>query len=138
MSLSWIDSCRPSDATMPRSIQELQKRVFELQKQNRCQAVKIWHLEEEKMDLVGKLREVESLSRRKEAESNQGRRVCFGGVHFSDNTKETEEGGNNDASDDSVEEIEITLQEREIPGQKIVFTVQTTFMANNSQVVFRF
>lgn len=125
---------------MPRSIQELQKRVFQLEKQNRCQAVKIWHLEEKKKDLV---REVERLVGMKEdglgeAETNKGRRVSFGGVHFSDNTKETEEGGNNDASDDSVEEIEITLQEREIPGQKIVFTVQTTFMANNSQVVFRF
>ena len=124
---------------MPRSIQELQKRVFQLEKQNRCQAVKIWHLEKKK-DLV---REVERLVGMKEdglgeAETNKGRRVSFGGVHFSDNTKETEEGGNNDASDDSVEEIEITLQEREIPGQKIVFTVQTTFMANNSQVVFRF
>ena len=111
---------------MPRSIQELQKRVFQLEKQNRCQAVKIWHLEKKK-DLV---REVERLVGMKEdglgeAETNKGRRVSFGGVHFSDNTKETEEGGNNDASDDSVEEIEITLQEREIPGETVVFAVQT-------------
>ena len=125
---------------MPRSVHELQKRVFQLEKQNRCQAVKIWHLEEARKDLVS---EVERLVGRKEdglgeAESNKARRVSFGGVHFSDNTTGAVEGGNNNASDDSVEEIEITLQEREIPGQKIVFTVQTTFMANNSQVVFRF
>ena len=63
--------CRPSDylsAIMPRSIQELQKRVFELEKQNRCQAVKIWQLEEEKMDLV---RKVESLNGSKEGSKCQ-------------------------------------------------------------------
>jgi len=103
---------------MPRSIQELQKRVFQLEKQNRCQAVKIWHLEEEKEDLV---REVERLVGRKEAglgeaESNKGKRVSFGGIHFGNNTTGMEEGGNINVSVDSVEEIEITLQEREIPG----------------------
>ena len=102
--------------------------------------MKIWHLEEKKKDLV---REVERLVGRKEAglgeaESNKGKRVSFGGTHFGNNTTGMEEGGNINVSVDSVEEIEITLQEREIPGQKIVFTVQTTFMANNSQVVFRF
>ena len=117
---------------MPRSIQELQKRVFELQKQNRCQAVKIWHLEEEKMDLVGKLREVESLSRSKEAESNQGRRVCFGGVHFSNST-----GGNSNAS--VVEEFETILerethiQEREVPDVLLARQQHKEFMTEGRE-----
>ena len=59
-------------------------------------------------------REVERLVGRKEAglgeaESNKGKRVSFGGIHFSNNTTGMEEGGNNNASDDSIEEIETTL-----------------------------
>ena len=55
---------------MPRTIQELQKRVLDLEKLNRCQAVKIWQLEEEKMDLVEK---VERLVRKEGGMGEQSR-----------------------------------------------------------------
>ena len=45
---------------------------------------------------------------------NQGRRVSFGGIHFSDGTIGSEEGGNNNTR--VVEEIETVLQERECTG----------------------
>jgi len=84
------------------------------------------------MDLVGKLREVESLSRRKEAESNQGRRVCFGGVHFSNST-----GGNSNAS--VVEEFETILerethiQEREVPDVSLARQQHKEFMTEGRE-----
>ena len=119
-----IKSSSTSDAAiMPRSIQDLQKSVLELQKENRSQAVKIWQLEEDKVDLMRKLRSAESLSRNKEdgcVEAESNRRVTFGGVHFSKNTKEMEgcdnitrreEGGDN--NDSAVEEIE-TLSTPEV------------------------
>ena len=81
-------------------------------------------------------RKVESLIGRKEgglgekeggAGLNQGRRVSFGGIHFSDGTTGREEGGNNNAS--VVEEIETVHQERENAGQKILFILEEK--ANN-------
>jgi len=95
---------------MPRTIQELQKRVLDLEKLNRCQAVKIWQLEEEKMDLVEKVerlvRKEDGLREREgEAESNQGRTVHFGGVHFSDDSVGRKKIGCSNA----VEEIETVL-----------------------------
>ena len=93
---------------MPRTIQELQKTVLHMEKLNRCQAVKIWQLEEEKMDLVEKVERLvrkESGMGEKTRESNQDRTVHFGGVHFSDDTVGREKIGCSNA----VEEIETVL-----------------------------
>ena len=72
---------------MPRTQEQLRKRVLELQILHRSQAVKIWELEEEKMNLVKELermRKEKSVNEKEGVEeSNQGRRVRFGGVHVS-------------------------------------------------------
>ena len=44
---------------MPRTQEQLRKRVLELQILHRSQAVKIWELEEEKMNLVKELERIE-------------------------------------------------------------------------------
>ena len=67
---------------MNQTFKELQKRVLELEKLNRRQAVKMWELAEEKMDLaheVGRLRrKEESLNvKNREEELNQRKRVRF-------------------------------------------------------------
>ena len=49
---------------MNQTFKELQKRVLELEKLNRRQAVKMWELAEEKMDLA---HEVERLMRKEES-----------------------------------------------------------------------
>ena len=79
---------------MPCTVQELQRRLLNLEKVNRCQAVKIWQLEEENMELVRKVERMirkEDGSREEEGESNQRKTVHFGGVHFSDDTVERQQ-----------------------------------------------
>jgi len=95
---------------MPCTVQELQRRLLNLEKVNRSQAVKIWQLEEENMDLVRKVERMirkENGSREEETETNSQRTVHFGGVHFSDDTMGREKVGDNDVN--TVEEVETVL-----------------------------
>jgi len=95
---------------MPCTVQELQRRLLNLEKVNRSQAVKIWQLEEEKMDLVRKVERFvrkDDGMREEERVSNKRRTVHFGGVHFSDDTVGREKIVNNDVN--AVEEIETVL-----------------------------
>lgn len=67
---------------MNQTFKELQKRVLELEKLNRRQAVKMWELAEEKMDLAHEVerlrRKEESLNvKNREEELNQRKRVRF-------------------------------------------------------------
>ena len=67
---------------MNQTFKELQNRVLELEKLNRRQAVKMWELAEEKMDLAHEVerlrRKEESLNvKNREEELNQRKRVHF-------------------------------------------------------------
>ena len=67
---------------MNQTFKELQKRVLELEKLNRRQAVKMWELAEEKIDLAHEverlMRKEESLNvKNKEEKLNQRKRVHF-------------------------------------------------------------
>ena len=101
---------------MPRTHEQLRKRVHELEILYRSQAVKIWELEEEKMNLVKELermRKEESVNEKEGVEeSNQGRRVRFGGVHVSDNN------GTAGKTVNAVEEMETVLADA-LPLQEI-------------------
>ena len=101
---------------MPRTQEQLRKRVLELQILHRSQAVKIWELEEEKMNLVKELermRKEKSVNEKEGVEeSNQGRRVRFGGVHVSDNN------GTAGKTVNAVEEMETVLTDA-LPLQEI-------------------
>ena len=127
---------------MPRTLKELHERVLELERENRNQAVAIWQLEEEKLELGKKMEQLlgkqdqEKLLDKQDQEKLLGEQdqrdadLKIKKVTFSDESlcKEVElrddsllDGGADDAKKDAAVE-EVAEETVEIPGGSIIMT----------------